>query len=281
MMSKRQNFKDMNMYVVASIHWIATVTKEEVTYIITDYIEVGVTKVEDGLYTAISALAKEHEIKFPDGRPFKIEFEYDRSSIMSPSVQKWYDEGGFFSMPSNPYEMSWCYIKGADDELRNTAQDGWRQDQRFFTATTMANRFGKQLRENGVDVRDPKQRANFLKLIGFTRCIQPATRRLMLNPMELMKMSFDYKRFSMYKVDPSMFFGSGVMDGTSIMDQNNPYQQMMMMQQMMSMMGNNPASNPEPSSPQQPADNNSGFGDMMSQMYSMSMMSAMLGGNQG
>ena len=214
MISRKQTFKDMNMYLVASIRYLKHIDKDSVRYSITDYTELGVTYVEDGLETCMKALLKEHQEEFGD-KAFSFDFEYDRTAFIAPSVNEYFIAGNMFKNLMNPLEGSFCYIKEVDPEFRTKAEDEWRQDQRFFSATTMANRFNREIKQFGIDPRDKKSRQYFLTQIGFARCNQPAVQNLMVSPMVTLTFPYDIGFLKLMKVDPSIFVSGGVFGGDS------------------------------------------------------------------
>jgi len=228
-MMNNQNYtlKDMDMYVVGSIRWIEIDNKTYIKYIITDYTEIGATKIEDGLYISICALTNEHILKYGE-KPYEIVYEFDRSSIVSPTIQEWYNKGGLYQIPSRNNQPSWCYIKLPQDDIRKTSQDGWRQDARFFESTmTLINKYGDLIREQGIDIRDERQKNKFLRSLGYVKCAQPAIKVLYISINELAKISSDFKRLMMYNIDPYQFLNVTNISNSST-EQNDMFNQMMM-----------------------------------------------------
>lgn len=240
LLNSKPSMNDLNMHGVASIRWLTETSVDgSVKYTITDYIEHGLTVIKDGLFMCLIALSKEHDQKYP-GQPYSFEVEYDRSSLMSPSIQDWLEEGGLLKNPFVQYEASYCWIKSPDDDVRISPQDEQRQDRRLFGVMTMISRFGKTIRENGVNVKDERQRRRFIKDLGYTRCEQPPIIKLTVNPMEVFAMEYNLKKFTMMKIDPNAMFAAGGINENGE-DPNAEFQRMMMMQTMMSAV-----SNPEP-----------------------------------
>jgi len=228
-MMNNQNYtlKDMDMYVVGSIRWIEIDNKTYIKYIITDYTEIGATKIEDGLYISICALTNEHILKYGE-KPYEIVYEFDRSSIVSPTIQEWYNKGGLYQIPSRNNQPSWCYIKLPQDDIRKTSQDGWRQDARFFESTmTLINKYGDLIREQGIDIRDERQKNKFLRSLGYVKCAQPTIKVLYISINELAKISSDFKRLMMYNIDPYQFLNVTNISNSST-EQNDMFNQMMM-----------------------------------------------------
>jgi hypothetical protein len=231
-LNSKPSMSDLNMHGVASIRWLAETAKDgSLKYTITDYIEHGLTVVKDGLFMCLLALSKEHDMKYP-GQSYSFDVEYDRSAFMSPSIQAWLEEGGLLKNPFVQYEASYCWIKSPDDDVRISPQDEQRQDRRLFGVMTMIQRFGKAIRENGVNIKDERQRKRFIKDLGFTRCEQPPIIKLTVNPMEVFAMEWNLKKFTMMKIDPSAMFAAGGVTEFGD-DPNAEFQKMMMMNALM------------------------------------------------
>jgi len=218
------DLKSFNLYMVASARYIARPVHEAMTveYTITDYTELAPTVLKDGFTHIIGAIIKEHKANATVRDPrnngmdfstykYKFIFEFDLTTLPSPSLEIWYDEQGFIPLNS-PYGADTCYIRKC--EMRQTPSDGWRVDERLFLPIPLSKRFKGEIERSGLNVAIESNRIRFIDRQGYFKIYQPKVRKFVLNPIKCMEIAFDKSNMLMSKIDLGKFFaGGGVYEG--------------------------------------------------------------------
>ncbi len=224
-MNTEQEFLSRGLYTVASGKYLEYPPDKNslmspVVYRITDYIEAFEVWLTDGIEAVMSAIAKEHFVKY-GARPYQFVFEVDKSSFTSPSV-KWYSQnvcrdGLVISQRQqylangqfNPdYNKDWVFIKEKSPEFRRNEQDYYRQDSRFFNAYGLLSRFRDLINAEGIDIRDKRQTDHFLKSQGYIKMDMPAY--LTFTPSYEMMTRVEWRRNDVAFIIPSSFYTKGV-----------------------------------------------------------------------
>ena len=222
----KMDMKNHNLYMVATARYIVKPdpTSKTVKYQITDYSELADSILMDGFDHIIGAIIKEHKlnntVKDPrflgtDFSQYKYQFEYefDPSTLPSPSLEIWWDNENFFkTFDSFEDGQGKCFIRVP--EYRTNSTDGYRKDPRLFLPIPFSKLFKADIEKSGVNVLNDNARRKFIEQLGFVESYYPRMKRFMLNPLKTMKLEFSSSIFGMTKVDLNKFFsGNGVYDG--------------------------------------------------------------------
>ena len=222
----KMDMKNHNLYMVATARYIVKPDpmSKTVKYQITDYSELADSILMDGFDHIIGAIIKEHKlnntVKDPrflgtDFSQYKYQFEYefDPSTLPSPSLEIWWDNENFFkTFDSFEDGQGKCFIRVP--EYRTNSTDGYRKDPRLFLPIPFSKLFKADIEKSGVNVLNDNARRKFIEQLGFVESYYPRMKRFMLNPIKTMKLEFSSSIFAMTKVDLNKFFsGNGVYDG--------------------------------------------------------------------
>ena len=222
----KMDMKNHNLYMVATARYIVKPDpmSKTVKYQITDYSELADSILMDGFDHIIGAIIKEHKlnntVKDPrflgtDFSQYKYQFEYefDPSTLPSPSLEIWWDNENFFkTFDSFEDGQGKCFIRVP--EYRTNSTDGYRKDPRLFLPIPFSKLFKADIEKSGVNVLNDNARRKFIEQLGFVESYYPRMKRFMLNPLKAMKLEFSSSIFAMTKVDLNKFFsGNGVYDG--------------------------------------------------------------------
>ena len=222
----KMDMKNHNLYMVATARYIVKPDpmSKTVKYQITDYSELADSILMDGFDHIIGAIIKEHKlnntVKDPrflgtDFSQYKYQFEYefDPSTLPSPSLEIWWDNENFFkTFDSFEDGQGKCFIRVP--EYRTNSTDGYRKDPRLFLPIPFSKLFKADIEKSGVNVLNDNARRKFIEQLGFVESYYPRMKRFMLNPLKTMKLEFSSSIFAMTKVDLNKFFsGNGVYDG--------------------------------------------------------------------
>ena len=222
----KMDMKNHNLYMVATARYIVKPDpmSKTVKYQITDYSELADSILMDGFDHIIGAIIKEHKlnntVKDPrflgtDFSQYKYQFEYefDPSTLPSPSLEIWWDNENFFkTFDSFEDGQGKCFIRVP--EYRTNSTDGYRKDPRLFLPIPFSKLFKADIEKSGVNVLNDNARRKFIEQLGFVESYYPRMKRFMLNPLKTMKLEFSSSIFAMSKVDLNKFFsGNGVYDG--------------------------------------------------------------------
>ena len=222
----KMDMKNHNLYMVATARYIVKPDpmSKTVKYQITDYSELADSILMDGFDHIIGAIIKEHKlnntVKDPrflgtDFSQYKYQFEYefDPSTLPSPSLEIWWDNENFFkTFDSFEDGQGKCFIRVP--EYRTSSTDGYRKDPRLFLPIPFSKLFKADIEKSGVNVLNDNARRKFIEQLGFVESYYPRMKRFMLNPLKTMKLEFSSSIFAMTKVDLNKFFsGNGVYDG--------------------------------------------------------------------
>ena len=222
----KMDMKNHNLYMVATARYIVKPDpmSKTVKYQITDYSELADSILMDGFDHIIGAIIKEHKlnntVKDPrflgtDFSQYKYQFEYefDPSTLPSPSLEIWWDNENFFkTFDSFEDGQGKCFIRVP--EYRTNSTDGCRKDPRLFLPIPFSKLFKADIEKSGVNVLNDNARRKFIEQLGFVESYYPRMKRFMLNPLKTMKLEFSSSIFAMTKVDLNKFFsGNGVYDG--------------------------------------------------------------------
>ena len=222
----KMDMKNHNLYMVATARYIVKPDpmSKTVKYQITDYSELADSILMDGFDHIIGAIIKEHKlnntVKDPrflgtDFSQYKYQFEYefDPSTLPSPSLEIWWDNENFFkTFDSFEDGQGKCFIRVP--EYRTNTTDGYRKDPRLFLPIPFSKLFKADIEKSGVNVLNDNARRKFIEQLGFVESYYPRMKRFMLNPLKTMKLEFSSSIFAMTKVDLNKFFsGNGVYDG--------------------------------------------------------------------
>ena len=222
----KMDMKNHNLYMVATARYIVKPDpmSKTVKYQITDYSELADSILMDGFDHIIGAIIKEHKlnntVKDPrflgtDFSQYKYQFEYefDPSTLPSPSLEIWWDNENFFkTFDSFEDGQGKCFIRVP--EYRTNSTDGYRKDPRLFLPIPFSKLFKADIEKSGVNVLNDNARRKFIEQLGFVESYYPRMKRFMLNPLKTMKLEFSSSIFGMTKVDLNKFFsGNGVYDG--------------------------------------------------------------------
>ena len=222
----KMDMKNHNLYMVATARYIVKPDpmSKTVKYQITDYSELADSILMDGFDHIIGAIIKEHKlnntVKDPrflgtDFSQYKYQFEYefDPSTLPSPSLEIWWDNENFFkTFDSFEDGQGKCFIRVP--EYRTNSTDGYRKDPRLFLPIPFSKLFKADIEKSGVNVINDNARRKFIEQLGFVESYYPRMKRFMLNPLKTMKLEFSSSIFAMTKVDLNKFFsGNGVYDG--------------------------------------------------------------------
>ena len=222
----KMDMKNHNLYMVATARYIVKPDpmRKTVKYQITDYSELADSILMDGFDHIIGAIIKEHKlnntVKDPrflgtDFSQYKYQFEYefDPSTLPSPSLEIWWDNENFFkTFDSFEDGQGKCFIRVP--EYRTNSTDGYRKDPRLFLPIPFSKLFKADIEKSGVNVLNDNARRKFIEQLGFVESYYPRMKRFMLNPLKTMKLEFSSSIFAMTKVDLNKFFsGNGVYDG--------------------------------------------------------------------
>jgi hypothetical protein len=202
--------KNYNMYVVGSARFIELMDSNRVAiqYLITDYTELSASIILDGFDHIIGAILKEHQLRHPNLN-CEIHFEFDPSLIMSPSLERLYDNKDIMEIGTIGDTN---YIRRP--QYRFSAADSFRQDERLFTITSLSKRFPTEIAQSGFDITNGQQRAKFIEQLGFVKVYQPKIKKFMVNPIFQYKTQFRSSVLMMQKLDLDRFFsGSGIYQG--------------------------------------------------------------------
>ena len=221
----KMDMKNHNLYMVATARYIVKPDpmSKTVKYQITDYSELADSILMDGFDHIIGAIIKEHKlnntVKDPrflgtDFSQYKYQFEYefDPSTLPSPSLEIWWDNENFFkTFDSFEDGQGKCFIRVP--EYRTNSTDGYRKAPRFLPIP-FSKLFKADIEKSGVNVLNDNARRKFIEQLGFVESYYPRMKRFMLNPLKTMKLEFSSSIFAMTKVDLNKFFsGNGVYDG--------------------------------------------------------------------
>jgi hypothetical protein len=204
------SMKKYNLRIVASAKYIAAPNFNDntVKYIITDYTELTATIFLDGFKHVVGAIIKEHMTKYPT-LSYTMQFEFDPSLMMSPSLEKYYDDGTFVQFGANQDTQ---YIRKTN--FRSYPEDFYRQDTRLFTIKSLAKRFNEEIKRMGYNITITSQRERFIDSLGFVKVYQPSVRSFLLNPVFTFGLLYETSIMCMNKIDLDVFFeGPGVYSG--------------------------------------------------------------------
>jgi hypothetical protein len=210
--SETFDLKNFNMYMIGSVRYIEMVDQQSqaVEYLVTDYTELGASIILDGFEHLLGAIIKCHYNKYP-AFSYTITYEFDPSSMPSPSLETFYDKNDFIPLGSYPDDMG-CYMRKI--QYRFNSEDNARQDSRMFTISTLSKRFAHEIQNSGFDIRYAQQRNKFIDQLGFTKCFQPKVKKYMIDPIRCFNIQWKKSITMMQYIDLSRFFsGSGVYDG--------------------------------------------------------------------
>lgn len=205
------DLKKFNLYMILSARYIKTanIPANTVTYYITQYDELVSTIILDGFKAIIGAIIKEHYSNHP-GMNYNIIFEFDPSMIVSPSLDQYLDNNDLVELSTQG--MSYCYIRKR--EYRVSSEDGYRKDERIFTAGTLDKLYSEEIRKSGYNIMIDSQRIKFIDGLGFIKCYQPRIRHFLVDKSFCFNTQFDVSTQLMQKIDLNRFFiGSGIYEG--------------------------------------------------------------------
>ena len=222
----KMDMKNHNLYMVATARYIVKPDpmSKTVKYQITDYSELADSILMDGFDHIIGAIIKEHKLNNTVKDPrflgtdfsrykYQFEYEFDPSTLPSPSLEIWWDNENFFkTFDSFEDGQGKCFIRVP--EYRTNSTDGYRKDPRLFLPIPFSKLFKADIEKSGVNVLNDNARRKFIEQLGFVESYYPRMKRFMLNPLKTMKLEFSSSIFAMTKVDLNKFFsGNGVYDG--------------------------------------------------------------------
>lgn len=151
-----------------------SIPREEryVEYTITQYNECNPVIITDGFQTLVACIIKEHKANYDPGTPYSISFEYDRDSLVSPSVialldtrnglepaygqrTNGVDIDSMFTLPPSRLKM------GGVQEF-----EYGRLDKRYFTPAAIQRKYDRSL-WNSYDLTTRDGRIQFIRSRGF------------------------------------------------------------------------------------------------------------------
>ena len=153
--------------------------QRHVQYVITQYNECNPVIIMDGLQTICACIIKEHYAKYGRGTKYSIEFECDRSNLLTPGVLKLIDD-------HNGLELSTYRNSGPMEIVRTFTLppsrlklDGvfsferGRVERRFMSPSTITSHYPRELTSN-YDLSTNDGVCEFLKSRGFEEFWEPS-----------------------------------------------------------------------------------------------------------
>ena len=232
--SLNQLNNDYEQYMVASIKYIERLNKTtgRVSYVITDYVEIGSAIIADGFLQCVRALLREYTKKYPTMSNIlpHIILEIDPNVYPSPSLRSYIEKGTLCLMDEvykavtdgnsninklgKDQHLKYTYVRRAEYRSATKDSDWCRQDMRMFGAGTLAATMSEELKTAGIasGISDDGTRLAFISNMGFTKNNQLEVKEYFVDQNVVQQLLMDGKTALMQKL-PSpeeMFTKSGL-----------------------------------------------------------------------
>lgn len=198
--STDQILQDNNIYAACAIKYFAmrnNTVANNIEYTITDYQENPLALVDDGLEIALSALYKEHTVKYP-GCTCQFFVEYDRTLLPSQTMYKSLVNGMNYQIivSSRDYRiqdknkvfgikiLNNSYIKNPNVAYGSSIEDKFRVDIRIFKSkNTLINMFSDTIRDLNINVSTEEGKKILLTSLDYIECKQPLVATAIATPV--------------------------------------------------------------------------------------------------
>ena len=237
--SLNQLNNDYEQYMVASIKYIERLNKTtgRVSYVITDYVEIGSAIVADGFLQCVRALLREYTKKYPTMSNIlpHIILEIDPNVYPSPSLRSYIEKGTLCLMDEvykavidgnsninklgKDQHLKYTYVRRAEYRSATKDSDWCRQDMRMFGAGTLAATMAEELKTAGIasGISDDGTRLAFISNMGFTKNNQLEVKEYFVDQNVVQQLLMDGKTALMQKLPTpeEMFTKSGLVGSSS------------------------------------------------------------------
>ena len=237
--SLNQLNNDYEQYMVASIKYIERLNKTtgRVSYVITDYVEIGSAIIADGFLQCVRALLREYTKKYPTMSNIlpHIILEIDPNVYPSPSLRSYIEKGTLCLMDEvykavidgnsninklgKDQHLKYTYVRRAEYRSATKDSDWCRQDMRMFGAGTLAATMAEELKTAGIasGISDDGTRLAFISNMGFTKNNQLEVKEYFVDQNVVQQLLMDGKTALMQKLPTpeEMFTKSGLVGSSS------------------------------------------------------------------
>lgn len=228
----------LNMYMVATIKFYLTKdSPNNIKYHITSYNEIANTWIEDGFELLTYAILKEHYMMYQSSSMAQIFYNFDRSSLPSPSVlsalgssgnlnSRAYHKVNSIGMVYNKlrkYEFS--YVK--DVSLRDKRSDFGRFDPRMLSSAKFLASIYKGGGYTRDDLRKSSNKNAVIKELGFMKCAKTPENVYALDFGVMMQMFADEKFMTLGRRNINSYMDESLSDYNPLYYYSNPYLEMM------------------------------------------------------